>query len=158
MTVFAKGANTPEQLSSLASIGYSTVGLDWTITPRAARIATKGHDVALQGNCDPSVLHGGKPAIKREVRRLVWGPDGFLTCALEGLKGGWIVNLGHGITPGVDPENGMRYFLQRVRIECAKKSPDEEEPEEEEETQQEVEQGTAAGASQVNRIVIRLKM
>jgi uroporphyrinogen decarboxylase len=123
MTVFAKGTNSPAQLSSLSSIGYSTVGLDWGITPRAAREATQGR-VALQGNLDPPVLHAGRDAIKREVREMVWGKDGFLTCAVEGMKGGWIVNLGHGITPGVDPED-MRYFLKRVRAECAKKSADE---------------------------------
>ncbi|SDA03092.1 BZ3500_MvSof-1268-A1-R1_Chr7-1g09254 [Microbotryum saponariae] len=122
MTVFAKGTNAAPQLSALASIGYSTVGLDWGITPRAAREATGGK-VALQGNMDPPILHSGLESIKREVRQLVWGPDGFLTCAREGMKGGWIVNLGHGITPGVDPDH-MKYFLQRVRAECAKKNAD----------------------------------
>lgn len=124
MTVFAKGATSPAQLSALSQIGYQTVGLDWTVTPRYARQYT-GSRVALQGNLDPSVLLGGKAAIKREVRNLTWGPDGFLTCATEGIKGGWIVNLGHGITPGVDPEDA-RYMLERVRRECAKKSKDDE--------------------------------
>lgn len=73
---------------------------------------------------DPAILHAGRPAIKREVRRLVWGKDGFFTLANEGLGGGWIVNLGHGITPGVPPED-MRYFLERVRAECAKKTAEE---------------------------------
>ncbi|GAA5964847.1 hypothetical protein JCM3765_005800 [Sporobolomyces pararoseus] len=123
MTVFAKGATTPQQLSDLSQSGYETVGLDWTVTPRFAREHT-GSRVALQGNMDPSVLLGGQPAIKDEVRRLTWGPDGFLTCAKEGIEGGWIVNLGHGITPGVKPEDA-RYFLERVRKECSKKSKDE---------------------------------
>lgn len=120
MTVFSKGTNSPAQLLALSKIGYSSVGIDWTVSPREARVATEGR-VTLQGNMDPAVLHGGRDAIKAEVRNLVWGKDGFLTCAEEGLSGGWIVNLGHGITPGVDPED-MRYFLQRVRIESAKKS------------------------------------
>ncbi|GAA5841460.1 hypothetical protein JCM11251_007145 [Rhodosporidiobolus azoricus] len=120
MTVFAKGAHSPKQLSDLSQIGYQTVGLDWTVKARYAREHTAGR-VALQGNADPSVLLGGREAIKREVRELTWGEDGFLTCAKEGIKGGWIVNLGHGITPGVDPEDA-RYFLERVRAECAKKS------------------------------------
>lgn len=123
MTVFAKGTNSPSQLLSLASCGYSSVGLDWGISARDARTYTQGK-VALQGNLDPAVLHGGRPAIKREVRELVWGKDGFFTIAKEGMTGGWIVNLGHGITPGVDPED-MRYFLERVRKECAKKSAEE---------------------------------
>ncbi|GAA5994351.1 uroporphyrinogen decarboxylase HEM12 [Rhodotorula paludigena] len=124
MTVFAKGATLPAQLSALASLGYQTVGLDWTVTARYAREHTRATGVALQGNLDPSVLLGSRDAIKREVRNLAWGPDGFLTCAAEGVPGGWIVNLGHGITPGVDPEDA-RYFLERVRRECAKKSRDE---------------------------------
>ncbi|GAA5827995.1 hypothetical protein JCM3770_005535 [Rhodotorula araucariae] len=124
MTVFAKGASSPAQLAALADSGYETVGLDWTVSPRLAREHTGGR-VALQGNVDPSVLLGGRPAIKAEVRRVCWGDDGFLTLAGEGIQGGWIVNLGHGITPGVDPEDA-RYFLERVRRECAKKSKDDE--------------------------------
>ncbi|GAA5828476.1 hypothetical protein JCM5353_007002 [Sporobolomyces roseus] len=124
MTVFAKGATTPQQLSDLSQSGYETVGLDWTVTPRYAREHTKSR-VALQGNMDPSVLLGGQAAIKEEVRRLTWGPDGFLTVAKEGVEGGWIVNLGHGITPGVKPDDA-RYFLERVRKECSKTDKDEE--------------------------------
>ena len=123
MTVFAKGRNAPAELLALASSGYSTVGLDWGITPRAARIATQGK-VALQGNFDPPILHAGQDAIKRQVREMVWGEEGYYTAAKEGLDGGWICNLGHGITPGVDPED-LRYFLTRVRAECAKKDKDE---------------------------------
>ncbi|KAM0788864.1 hypothetical protein ACM66B_002949 [Microbotryomycetes sp. NB124-2] len=132
MTVFAKGANSASQLAALSTSGYDTVGLDWHVTPRFAREATDRR-VCLQGNLDPSVLLAGKEAIKREVRQLVWGTDGFLTCAKEGMTGGWIVNLGHGITPGVDPVDGMGYFLQRVRAECKKRKqedPDESEDEE----------------------------
>ena len=60
MTVFSKGTNSPAQLLALAKIGYSTVGIDWTISPREARVATQGL-VSLQGNMDPAVLHGGRP-------------------------------------------------------------------------------------------------
>jgi uroporphyrinogen decarboxylase len=123
MTVFAKGANTPAQLTALASSGYNSVGLDWGITPRAARLATEGK-VCLQGNLDPPILHSGRAAIKEQVRELVWGKDGFYTVANEGKGGGWIANLGHGITPGVDPED-LRYFLERVQCETRKKSADE---------------------------------
>ncbi|KAK4699361.1 uroporphyrinogen decarboxylase, partial [Phenoliferia sp. Uapishka_3] len=128
MTVFAKGIHDPDQLYALATCGYQTVGIDCGITPRKAREATKGL-VALQGNLDPPVLHAGRPAIKREVRELTWGKDGFLTIAKEGMKGGWIVNLGHGITPGVDPDD-LKYMLERVRIESRKSGPDEVEEEE----------------------------
>jgi uroporphyrinogen decarboxylase len=49
-----------------------------------------------------------------------------MTLAKEmgGEKGGWIANLGHGITPGVRPED-LKVFLERMKIEGAKKSADE---------------------------------
>lgn len=120
MTVFAKGRNTRSELFSLANCGYETVGLDWGISPRDARVFTEGK-VALQGNFDPPILHAGRKAIEEQVKEMVWGKDGYYTIAKEGMTGGWICNLGHGITPGVDPED-LRFFLTRVRIECAKSS------------------------------------
>lgn len=101
LILFAKGANYA--LASLAAeAGYDTLGLDWCIEPSEARKLV-GEKIALQGNVDPNVLYGGREAIEREVQR---------TCA--SFKGGkptkaWIANLGHGITPGVDPED-LRFF------------------------------------------------
>lgn len=105
MTLFAKGANYA--IASLASkAGYDVLGLDWCIEPSEARKLV-GSKVALQGNLDPNVLYGGREAIEREVKR---------TC--ESFKDGkaakaWIANLGHGITPGVDPED-LRFFFECV--------------------------------------------
>ncbi|KAJ3514886.1 hypothetical protein NLJ89_g2109 [Agrocybe chaxingu] len=103
MTVFAKGANYA--LASIAaSGGYDVVGLDWCIDPVEARRIV-GDKVALQGNMDPGVLYGGRDAIEAAVKRMSQG--------FRAGKGGWIANLGHGITPGVDPED-MRWFLECV--------------------------------------------
>ena len=82
------------------------IGLDWCIEPSVAR-ETVGQSVALQGNIDPNVLYGGREAIDREVKRMC-----------ESFRGGekakaWIANLGHGITPGVDPED-LRFFFECV--------------------------------------------
>ena len=105
MTLFAKGAN--HALSSLASsAGYDVLGLDWCIEPSCAR-ALVGDKVTLQGNVDPNILYGGREAIESEVKR---------TC--DSFKGGrktkaWIANLGHGITPGVDPED-LKFFFECV--------------------------------------------
>ena len=104
LTLFAKGANT--SLLAQTKAGYDTLGLDWVIEPSEARKIV-GDGITLQGNVDPNVLYGGRDAIEREVKR---------TC--ESFKGSkptkaWIANLGHGITPGVDPED-MKWFLECV--------------------------------------------
>lgn len=102
MTCFAKGAN--HSLGLLAESGYDVLGLDWCIDPAEARRIV-GNKVALQGNMDPMVLYGGRDAIETAVRRMA---EGFKLS-----KAGWIANLGHGITPGVDPED-LRWFLECV--------------------------------------------
>lgn len=104
MTVFPKGAN--QSLAAVAATKYDTISIDWCIEPAEARRIV-GDRVALQGNLDPAVLYATKDAIEREVKRMC-----------ENFKGGksakaWIANLGHGITPGVDPEN-LRHFFQCV--------------------------------------------
>ncbi|KAK8870056.1 uroporphyrinogen decarboxylase [Kwoniella newhampshirensis] len=107
ITLFAKGANAPSTFSLLADpavTGYDTLGLDWTVDPVEVR-SIVGKKVNLQGNFDPTVLYGGKEGIEREVERASkrWLQAG----------GGWIANLGHGITPNVKPED-MGWFLECV--------------------------------------------
>lgn len=103
MTLFAKGANS--SLDVLASeSGYDVLGLDSSITGRQARRLV-GHKVALQGNADPMLLYGGQEAIQAEVKKMC---EGFL----EG-GGGWIANLGHGVTPQVQVDD-FRCFLESV--------------------------------------------
>ncbi|CCM05657.1 uncharacterized protein FIBRA_07887 [Fibroporia radiculosa] len=105
MTLFPKGANA--DLAAIAEgTGYDTISLDWCIEPSEARRLV-GDNIALQGNLDPNLLYGGRDAIEREVKRM---------CAsFRGGKAskGWIANLGHGITPGVDPED-LRWFFECV--------------------------------------------
>lgn len=91
--------------------GYDVLGLDWVIDPSEAVAVTGGPDrkVALQGNVDPNILYGGREAIEREVKRMAASFKG----APEKRPKGWIANLGHGITPGVDPED-LKWFLECV--------------------------------------------
>ncbi|KAI0698919.1 uroporphyrinogen decarboxylase [Cytidiella melzeri] len=106
LILFAKGAN--HALESLAKdAGYDVLGLDWVIEPSLARELVQDR-VALQGNLDPNVLYGGREAIEREVRRMC---ESF---RVQGKTKAWIGNLGHGITPGVDPED-LRFFFQCVQ-------------------------------------------
>jgi len=103
MILFAKGANYAlEMLAEHA--GYDVLGLDWCIEPSNARAQTGGR-VALQGNLDPNVLYGGREAIEKEVRRMC---EQF---QVNGKTKAWVANLGHGITPGVDPED-LRFFFE----------------------------------------------
>ncbi|KAF8760012.1 Uroporphyrinogen decarboxylase [Rhizoctonia solani] len=102
MTLFAKGAG--HALPDLTKAGYDVLGLDWVTSPESAIAATGGQSrkVGLQGNIDPAILYGGREAIEREVKRMC---DGFKVGGIDGKCKGWIANLGHGITPGVDPED-----------------------------------------------------
>ncbi|KAI0316365.1 uroporphyrinogen decarboxylase [Amylostereum chailletii] len=108
MTLFAKGANAPASLAACARAGYDVLGLDWGIDPAAARRVV-GEVVALQGNLDPGVLYGGREAIEREVKKMCAAFRGRERAPPKG----WIANLGHGITPGVDPED-LKFFFECV--------------------------------------------
>jgi uroporphyrinogen decarboxylase len=91
--LFSKGCNT--QLEALAGSGCDALGVDWTITLSEARRRVGGQ-VALQGNLDPSILLADEDVIRREVRR---------TLESFGTGEGHVFNLGHGITPDVDPDH-----------------------------------------------------
>ena len=87
-------------LESIADAGADALGLDWTCDIGSAR-ARVGNKVALQGNMDPSVLYANPAAIRAEVGRIL---------AAYGHGSGQVFNLGHGITPEVDPEHARAFF------------------------------------------------
>ena len=91
--LFSKGAG--QHLSAMADTGCAGLGVDWTIDLADARQAVNGR-VALQGNLDPAILLSNPEVIRREVRRVL---DSY------GNHPGHVFNLGHGITPEVDPEH-----------------------------------------------------
>ena len=82
-------------LESIAEAGADALGLDWTCEIGDARRRV-GDKVALQGNMDPTVLYAKPEAIRQEVARIL---------ASYGHGTGHVFNLGHGITPEVDPEH-----------------------------------------------------
>ncbi|KAE8270726.1 hypothetical protein A4X09_0g1595 [Tilletia walkeri] len=122
MIVFARGA-LGHALPDLAKSGFDVVALDWLVEPAHARSIVDaaapysassgaggaGHRIALQGNMDPGVLYSNKEAIERAVERMLRSKKGGF-----GGSGAYIANLGHGITPGVDPEN-LKHYLQAVQ-------------------------------------------
>ena len=90
-------------LESLAATGADALGLDWSCDLGEARRRV-GQQVALQGNMDPTVLYAKPAAIRDEVARIL---------ASYGTGSGHVFNLGHGITPEVDPAHAGA-FLEAV--------------------------------------------
>ena len=90
--VFTKGGGA--WLSKIAGIGCDAVGVDWNTDLGAARQAVDGR-VALQGNLDPAALLAPPDQLRAETLRVLQS---------YGAGAGHVFNLGHGITPEVDPE------------------------------------------------------
>ncbi|MEX2469157.1 MAG: uroporphyrinogen decarboxylase [Pseudohongiellaceae bacterium] len=87
--------NGGQWLEAIAASGCHAVGLDWTTDIGQARQRV-GDRVALQGNMDPAILYASPAAIAAEVQQIL---------AAFGPGAGHVFNLGHGITPEVDPEH-----------------------------------------------------
>jgi uroporphyrinogen decarboxylase len=90
-------------LESIADSCCQAIGLDWTINIGEARRRV-GDRVALQGNMDPSVLYASPSVIRAEVGNIIQN---------YGEGSGHVFNLGHGISPGVSPEN-VKIFVDTV--------------------------------------------
>jgi uroporphyrinogen decarboxylase len=89
--VFTKGGGA--WVKKIAAIGCDAVGIDWTTDLNDARRAV-GDCVALQGNLDPAALFSAPDVLRAETQRVL---------ASFGEGAGHVFNLGHGITPDVDP-------------------------------------------------------
>ena len=98
LILFGKG-NAP-YLEDLAASGTEAVGVDWLIELREAARRVGGK-VALQGNLDPCTLYGSPDAIRHEVRRAL---DSY-AAGNGGSRDGHVFNLGHGMSPDMDPEH-----------------------------------------------------
>jgi len=91
--LFTKGAGA--LLSDMAATGCDALGVDWTTTLAEARGFT-GDKVALQGNLNPAVLRDSPEAIREGVAEVL---------ASYGTGPGHVFNLGHGITPDINPDH-----------------------------------------------------
>jgi len=100
--VFTKGGG--QWLNTIADCGAQSVGIDWTTDIQAARQQI-GSRVSLQGNMDPSMLFASPARIRSEVKAIL---------AAYGHGSGHIFNLGHGITPGVNPDH-VTAFVEAVQ-------------------------------------------
>ena len=102
VVLFCKGCNS--HLEALADTGCDGLGVDWTITLAEARDRV-GERVSLQGNLDPAIMLTNPEIIESRVKE---------TLASFGKGNGHVFNLGHGITPEVDPHH-MTVLTQSVR-------------------------------------------
>ena len=91
--LFTKGGG--QWLEQMAATGCSALGLDWTSNISRARERV-GNQVALQGNLDPAILRAQPAVIAREAENILRD---------FGQYNGHVFNLGHGITPDIDPEH-----------------------------------------------------
>ncbi|MCP5267633.1 MAG: uroporphyrinogen decarboxylase [Zoogloeaceae bacterium] len=91
--VFTKGGGL--WIESIADIGCTGVGLDWTIDIGEARRRV-GDKVALQGNLDPNVLFASPETVAAEAKKVLdsYGPGNT----------GHVFNLGHGISQFTPPD------------------------------------------------------
>jgi len=93
VVLFTKGAG--EMLRDMAATGCDALGVDWMTDLADAREYTEDR-VALQGNLDPAALRQSPGEIRDGVARVL---------ASYGKGPGHVFNLGHGITPDIDPDN-----------------------------------------------------
>lgn len=91
--LFTKGGGA--WLEAQAATGCTALGLDWTVDIGDARQRV-GQQVALQGNMDPALLAASPEKIKTAAQSIIqsYGPGS-----------GHVFNLGHGITPDINPEH-----------------------------------------------------
>jgi uroporphyrinogen decarboxylase len=91
--LFTKGAG--RLLTDMVGTGCDALGVDWTTDLASARKYVDDK-VALQGNLDPATLREPAETIRQGVAD---------TLASYGNGPGHVFNLGHGITPDIDPDN-----------------------------------------------------
>jgi uroporphyrinogen decarboxylase len=87
------GVTTGELLTLMRDAGPTVMGVDWRVPLDAAR-ARLGDGVALQGNLDPAICLAPWPVVAAEARTVLRNNGGHP---------GHVFNLGHGVTPDLDP-------------------------------------------------------
>ena len=91
--LFTKGAGP--RLADMVGTGCDALGVDWTTDLATARKYVDDK-VALQGNLNPATLRESPEVIRQGVADVLES---------YGNGPGHVFNLGHGITPDIDPEH-----------------------------------------------------
>jgi uroporphyrinogen decarboxylase len=91
--LFTKGAGP--RLADMVATGCDALGVDWTTNLATARKYVDDK-VALQGNLNPATLRESPEVIRQGVADVLES---------YGNGPGHVFNLGHGITPDIDPDH-----------------------------------------------------
>jgi len=97
------GTGTAGLLEAMRAAGGDVIGLDWRVDLDAAW-ARVGHDVAVQGNLDPTALLAPPAEIRRHARAILGQAAG---------RPGHVFNLGHGVLPET-PVDHVRALVDAV--------------------------------------------
>jgi uroporphyrinogen decarboxylase len=97
------GTGTAGLLEAMRAAGGDVIGLDWRVDLDAAW-ARLGHDVAVQGNLDPSALLASPAEIRRRAAAILGQAAG---------RPGHVFNLGHGVLPET-PVDHVRALVDAV--------------------------------------------
>ncbi len=99
------GTGTGHLLALQREAGGDVLGVDWR-TPLSEGWALIGHDRAVQGNLDPTLLFAPRERLLARVDEVLGQAAG---------RPGHIFNLGHGILPGTPVEN-VKAVVEHVRL------------------------------------------
>jgi uroporphyrinogen decarboxylase len=97
------GTGCASLLPAMRDAGAEVLGLDWRVD-LAEAWERVGHDVAVQGNLDPTALFADPTDIRRRAGRIL---------AAAGGRPGHVFNLGHGILPQT-PVDHVRALVDAV--------------------------------------------
>lgn len=100
--LFEKNPN--KDITDLIFKDLSCISLYWNSDIRILSESLK-NDIAIQGNLDPKVLSKSDETIQEEVRKI---------CSIMKGYPGFIFNLGHGITPDIEPAK-VEVMIKTIR-------------------------------------------
>jgi len=99
--LFTKGSHL--WIEDIVKTGCDAVSIDWNCNIGEIRKKV-GSSVAIQGNMNPIILKESEEVITKEVQSILHS---------FGSHPGHVFNLGHGITPDIDPDN-VEIFIRAV--------------------------------------------
>jgi len=99
---FANGGSSYLELQR--DMGCDMIAVDWAVDMAQARNSL-GHDIAISGNLDPTILFGTKEQIEEAVRDCIDKAGG---------PGKHLLNLGHGVMQGT-PEEAVGWLVDECK-------------------------------------------